>query len=215
MPVDNSDGLYYPNRIARALFVAMEDVMGQHGMSTLLELAMLEQYKDAPPPDNLNREFDFAAIAAISIALEQMYGTRGGRGMALRVGRASFAGGIKRFGVMKGIGDPAFRALPLQQRVEFGLRGLASVFTNFSDQTSTVEQAGQALLFRVEESPFAWGRSSDKPVCHAMVGIILECLSWASNGYEFYVREVSCRATGASACVFKINKTAIGESSTT
>ena len=85
------------------------------------------------------------------------------------------------------------------------------MFTNFSDQTSTVEQSGQALLFRVQESPFAWGRSSDKPVCHAMVGIILECLRWASNGYEFYVREVSCTAAGANECVFKVNKTAIGE----
>lgn len=206
-------GLYYPNRIARAFFVAMDDVMGQNGLNMLLGGANLTQYTAAPPPDNLNREFDFAAIAALSESLEQMYGPRGGRGMALRIGRAAFAHGIKGFGVMRGLGAPAFRALPLDQRIDFGLQALATVFTHFSDQTSIVAADGDALLFKVENSPFAWGRTADKPVCHALVGIIQEALRWASNGYEFYVREVTCRATGGDECIFRINRTAIGDSS--
>lgn len=205
-------GLYYPNRIARAFFVAMDDVMGQHGLSTLLGLADLKEFLDNPPPDTLDRQFDFAYISALNEALEQMYGARGGRGMALRIGRAAFAQGIKGFGVMKGLGAPAFRALPLDQRIDFGLQALATVFTHFSDQTSSVVSEGDTLLFKVEVSPFAWGRSSDKPVCHALVGIIQESLRWASNGYEFYVREIACRATGSEECVFRINRTAIGES---
>jgi predicted hydrocarbon binding protein len=44
-----------------------------------------------------------------------------------------------------------------------------------------------------------------------MVGMILECLRWSSNGYEFYVREVECCATGHAHCLFRVNKSAIGE----
>lgn len=205
-------GLYYPNRIANAFFLAMEDVMGKHGLSALLGLADLEGYISSPPPDNLERQFDFAAMAALNQALEEMYGERGGRGMALRIGRASFAQGIKRFGAMKGINDPAFQALPLGHRIQLGVQALASIFTNFSDQVTLVQDDKNAYILTVEVSPMSWNRSADRPVCHALVGIIQECLRWASNGYEFYVQETVCRASGGDHCAFRINKMPIGQS---
>lgn len=204
-------GLYYPNRIARAFFAAMDDVMGQNGLSTLLHLADMENYLQELPPDDLQRQFDFAGIASLNNALEEMYGARGGRGMALRIGQSSFARGVKGFGAMRAIDDPAFRALAMTKRIDYGLRGLAAVLTNFSDQTSTVQVENNTLSFISDVTPFSWGRIADKPVCHMMVGMILECLRWSSNGYEFYVREVSCRACGDDQCVFRVNKSAIGE----
>lgn len=206
-----SSGLYYPNRIARAFFAAMDDVMGPNGLSTLLGIAGMENYLEHPPPDNLQREFDFAAIAGLNAALEEMYGLRGGRGMALRIGQSAFARGLREFGAMRGVRDVAFRSLSLNKRIDYGLRGLAAILSNFSDQNSHVENGGEALHFISELSPFAWERRSDKPVCHMMVGMMMECLRWSSNGYEFYVREVECRATGHEHCVFRVNKSAIGE----
>lgn len=184
--------------------------MGRHGLSTLLELADLSGYIDHPPASTLDRQFDFVALAAINIALEEMYGERGGRGMALRVGRAAFAQGIKQFGAMKAVAAPPFRALPLDKQLIYGLNGLASILTNFTDQKSWVEPDGTNLNFTSEVSPFAWGRESDRPVCHMMVGLLQESLRWASNGYEFYVREVDCIATGSRHCVFRVNRIAIG-----
>lgn len=206
-------GLYYPNRLARAFFIAMNEVMGQTGLKTLLETAGLHHYAQQWPTDTLERRFDFAEMAAIHESLEAMYGIRGGRGLALKIGRAAFANGFREFGVLRGLGDAAFRALPLPLRVDYGLRALVTVLNNFSDQTSSIEAEGKDLLFISEVCPMAWGRSSDKPVCHAMSGILQECLRWATNGHEFYVREIACRASGAEACVFRINKQAIGEAS--
>lgn len=209
--VQKPSGLHYPNRIARAFFAAMNDVMGPNGLSSLLKIARMETYLNSPPPDDLQRIFDFSEIAALSTALEEMYGSRGGRGMALRIGQSAFARGMKDFGVMRAVNDPAFRNLNLDKRIDYGLQGLAAIMTNFSDQASHVENHGNALLFISEISPFAWGRTAEKPVCHMMSGIILECLRWSSNGYEFYVREVECTATGSDHCTFRINKSAIGE----
>lgn len=206
-----TSGLYLPNRIAYAFFTAMDDVMGKHGLQQLLTLSQLEHYQDAPPPDDLLRQFDFAELASLSEGLESMYGTRGGRGMALRIGRASFAKGLKSFGIMRGMGDPAFRALPLEKRIHYGLLGLESVYNNFTDQQATLTVEDGSYRFDIENSPMAWGRTADKPVCHAQVGIIQEALRWASNGYEFYVRETECSASGGHVCTFRINKTAIGE----
>lgn len=204
-------GYTYPNRIARAFFAAMDDVMGQHGLSALLKLANMERFLENPPPDDLERQFDFSAIAALNIALEEMYGVRGGHGMALRIGQSSFARGLKSFGAMRAAADPAFRVLPLNKRLHYGLNGLASVLNSFTDQQSSVEITNGAFLFSCERSPYAWGRSADKPVCHMMVGILLESTRWVSNGYEFYIRETECCASGGKRCVFRVNQSAISE----
>lgn len=185
--------------------------MGKNGLNAVLSLAGLEAYIDHPPPDNLTRQFDFAYLAALNQALEDMYGARGGRGMSLRIGRACFAHGMKTFGALAGLSDPAFKALPLTSRTYLGLEALASVYSNFSDQKSYVRHAETAYEFVVENSPMAWGRVSDRPVCHAIGGMIQEALRWASNGYEFHVHETMCHAAGSDDCVFKVNKKPIGQ----
>jgi hypothetical protein len=204
-------GLYYPNRIARLFFLAMEEVMGKSGLEALLKSASLETYIQHPPMDNLARQFDFAYMAAINETLEEMYGTKGGRGMALGVGRACFRLGLKDFGAMAGVNDPAFQSLPLPNKTLLALKALASIFTHFSDQVSTVVDAGESYHFIVDVSPMAWGRVADRPVCHALSGIIQESLRWGTKGYEFHVQEIACRATGSDQCIFKINKKPIGQ----
>lgn len=204
-------GLYYPNRIARLFFLAMEEVMGKSGLDALLSSAGLETYIQHPPPDNLSRQFDFAYMAAMYEALEELYGTKGGRGMALRIGRACFSLGLKDFGALAGVSDPAFQSLPLPDKTLLGLKALAYIFTHFSDQHSNVTDEGDAYHFIVEVSPFAWARVADRPVCHALSGIIQESLRWVTKGYEFHVQEIACHATGSDQCVFKINKKPIGQ----
>lgn len=179
----------------------MAEVMGQHGLDETLSLAGIQQ----TPPDTLDREFSFERIAAINAALDEQYGLRGGRGMALRAGRAWFAQGMKSFGALSGIGDPAFRRLPLDDRLRLALQAQAEVFTRFSDQYSRLEVTPGAYRFIVEASPFAWGLQSDKPICHPLVGLLQECVKWASNGRDFTVRETHCIACGDKACVIVIS----------
>lgn len=184
--------------------------MGKNGLNTILSMADLEAYIEHPPLSNLARQFDFAEIAALSEALEDVYGARGGRGIALRIGRAMFSLGIKNFGAMAGMSDPVFQALPLEKRTQIGLHALASIFTRFSDQQSRVEDQDAHYLFTAEVSPFSWGRVADRPVCHGLAGIIQESMRWASQGQEYHVHEIACRATGSEYCVFKVHKKPIG-----
>jgi predicted hydrocarbon binding protein len=197
--------LTYPNRFARALFLAMDEVMGRHGRTTVLETAGLSRYNDVLPPDSLARDVSFRALAAANLALDQVYNARGGRGMALRVGRAWFSGGLARFGAMAGCADPHFRALPLAERQATGLHALADVFTHFSDQQCTVSPApGGGWRFVVSPSAMAYGEQADRPICHPLVGMLQEAMRWFSNGREYGVRETECIAVGAPACVFVI-----------
>jgi predicted hydrocarbon binding protein len=202
-----SSGMYYPNRIARSYFLALEEVMGKHGLEATLEIAGLNGFVGTLPTDTLERTVDFAVLSALNLALDEMYGARGGRGMALRAGRAWLVKGMNGFGALSGVGDPAFRALSVEERVRISLRALASVFTHFSDQRSSFEETAQAFRFNVENSPTAWMRESDKPVCHPLVGLLQETVRWAANGRDYAVREVECGACGrSSSCIFLVNK---------
>jgi len=180
----------------------MEEVMGQHGLDQIMTQAGI----DAVPPDDLTRAFPFERIAKLNAALDEMYGQRGGRGMALRAGRSWFANGMKEFGALNGIADPAFRRLSLDDRVKLALQAQADIFTNFSDQRSHLEVTPTSFQFVIENSPFAWGRQAEKPVCHPLVGLLQECARWASNGRDYTVRETHCIATGDAACVVVINQ---------
>lgn len=82
---------HYANLIARIYLQSMEQVMGKDGLNAILNMARLPYFIDHYPLGNWEKEFDFADYSALNQVLEDMYGPRGGRGLALRAGRALFA----------------------------------------------------------------------------------------------------------------------------
>jgi len=201
-------GYHYPNKFARIAFHALEEVMGPQGFKALLRYIKLDNYMDNPPPNNLEREFDFADFSALNWGLEQLYGPRGGQGLALRAGRATFAEGLKNFGALAGVGDLAFRMLPLKTKMRIGLQAMASIFSQFSDQVTDVREEEEYFVYTIHRCPVCWGRenTSDSPVCYMATGLLQEGLRWVSGGREFRVYESKCRAKGDDVCEFIIYK---------
>ncbi len=200
----------YANKIARISIKALEDVMGKNGVNAIFNLAHLPELIDNYPPDNLEREFNFADFSALNLALEEMYGPRGGRGLALRAGRAAFADALRNFGALAGVGDLAFKVLPLHAKLRIGIPSMAKIFSQISDQYSTVREEDDVFVYTIHRCPVCWGRSgSDKPVCFIAVGLLQEGLKWVSGGNEFRVNESKCVAMGDDVCDFVIQKTPI------
>jgi hypothetical protein len=208
-PIQNS-GYYYPNKMTRIFLQAMEEIMGKNGLNAVLNMAKLSYLIDNYPPDDLGKEFDFASFTALNTALEEMYGPRGGRGLALRGGRASFARGLQSFGAMAGVGDLAFKVLPLGAKLKMGLPAVAGIFTQVSDQISRVEEKDDHFDYFIDRCPICWGRKTDKPVCHVSTGVLQEALRWVSGGKEFRVDETHCIAMGDKSCVFAVYKEPVG-----
>ncbi len=205
-PIPKS-GLYYPNKAARITLESLLNVMGKNGLNAILNLAHLPHLIDNFPPNNLEREFDFADFTAINWALEEMYGPRGGRGLALRAGRATFADVLRNFGALAGVGDLAFKVLPLQAKMRIGIPTMARIFSQISDQYSTVEEQENEFVYTIHKCPQCWGRHGvDKPVCYMGVGLLQEGLKWISGGSEFRVNESQCMAMGDEKCVYIIQK---------
>ncbi|MCX6065377.1 MAG: methanogen output domain 1-containing protein [Chloroflexi bacterium] len=200
-------GLYYPSKFGMIMIKSLEYVMGKNGLNAILNIAGLNGYVDNYPADNLEKSFDFADVSSINIALEEMYGPRGGRGLALRAGRATFADGLKSFGALAGVGDLAFKVLPLQAKLRIGVPAMAKIFSQVSDQHSTVEERENEFVYTIHKCPVCWGRSGvDKPVCFIAVGLLQEGLKWVSGGNEFRVNESKCIGLGDEVCEFIIQK---------
>ena len=205
-PVQKS-GLYYPNKFGLIIIKSLEEVMGKNGLNAILNLAGLNQYIDSNPPDNLEKGFDFSDLSAIGIALEEMYGPRGGRGLALRAGRATFSDALKNFGALAGVADLAFVVLPLHAKLRIGVPAVAKIFSQLSDQLSTVEEKDNEFIYTIHKCPVCWGRhGADKPVCYIATGLLQEALKWVSGGNEFRVNESKCVAVGDDVCEFVIQK---------
>jgi predicted hydrocarbon binding protein len=140
-----------------------------------------------------------------------MYGPRGGRGLALRAGRATFSDALRNFGALAGAGDLAFRVLPLQTKLRIGIPAYAKIFSQMSDQITTVEEKDDEFIYTIHRCPVCWGRTdADKPVCFVAVGLLQEGLKWVSGGNEFRVNESKCVAMNDDVCEFIIQKNPIG-----
>jgi len=180
--------------------------MGRNGVHAVLKLASLSKLLEDYPPDNTDLAFSFSNMSTIMDMLEQVYGPHGGRGLALRIGRACFTSGIRQYGTQMGVTEMAFRLLPLPSKVSAGARAFAELFNHFTDQKVRIEEDGDRLLWHIERCPLCWERHAREPVCHLAVGLLQEALYWLSGGKVFNVEEKTCIAAGDDACTIVIDQ---------
>ncbi|MBN2388358.1 MAG: 4-vinyl reductase [Anaerolineales bacterium] len=201
---------FYPNRMGRIILLAMEEVIGRNGVNAVLNLTALGGYIGNYPAHNPDLKIPFEHISSLQVGLEKAYGPRGGRGLALRTGRACLKYGLREFGPELGLTDLAFRLLPLSAKLKAGGEAFAALFNQFTDQQVRLEWSEKQLLWHIERCPLCWGRQTDGPCCHLAVGLIQEALYWLSGGRNFMVEESSCVASGDSACTIVVETTPMG-----
>src|SRR3989304_1777528 len=151
---------YYPNKIGRIILLAMEESMGRNGVNAVLNLAKMRHLINNYPPNNFDRHFRFEDVGSIHQALDEMYGPRGGRGLALRAGRAGFKYGLKEFGPVLGIADLAFRLLPLNLKLKVGADVFAETLNKFSDQIVRLGDVEDRIIWQNVRCPICWGRNA-------------------------------------------------------
>lgn len=199
-------GYYYGNKMVRIYLQALEDVLGKNGVNALLNLARLRHLIGNYPPNNFEKEFPFEEFAALNQALYDVYGPRGGRGLGIRGGRATFEYVLKEYGAMLGISDLAMRLMPLGMKMRLGINVMAETFNRTSDQVVRVEEDDEHFYYHIERCPVCWKRTSDRPICDVALGLLQEGLSWVSGGRSIAVRETTCIAKGDATCLFVIDK---------
>jgi len=185
----------------------MEEVMGRNGVNAVLKLASHPSLIENYPADDTQLGFPFSTVSNLGEMLEQIYGPHGGRGLALRVGRACFNYGIRQYGTQLGLSEMAFRLLPLPLKLNAGAKALAELFNHYTDQRVRIEEEDRKLLWHIERCPVCWERRTHEPACHLAVGLLQEALFWLSGGRVFNVEEKTCIAAGDKTCTIVIDQT--------
>lgn len=197
---------FYPNKMGRIILIAIEEVMGRNGVNAVLNLANLKHLINNYPPNNFDRAFPFEEVSALLKALEDMYGPRGGRALAIRAGRSVFRFGLKDIGPILGIADLAFRIMPLNMKLKVGFEVFAEMFNKFTDQVVRLGEDEHVYHWIIERCPMCWTRQADSPVGALAVGILQEGLYWLTGGKNFHVEETECIACTARQGLFLIDK---------
>jgi len=197
---------FYPNRMGRIILSATEEIIGADAARIVLDRAALPDLAATYPPDNLELRIPFESISRLQSALDDIYG-RGGRGVALRIGRACFQEGLREFGPSAGLTQLAFRLLPLGAKLSTGANAFAAIFNEYTDQRVRVEEDAERIYWHIERCPICWERRTARSCCQLATGLLQEALYWASNGRPFKVEEIACVACGDPACIIAIDKT--------
>jgi hypothetical protein len=209
---DNSGGkqYYYPNRMGRVVYLALEEILGHAGVNALFKIAKLPEFSIDHPTTNQDLGFPFIYISHLQAGLENAYGARAGRGLALRVGRASLRFGLREFSRELCLTDLSFRLQPLQTKLRTGTEAIAALFNNYTDQQVCLERDDKSIIWHIKRCPFCWERQAEDPCCHMEVGFLQEAMFWISGGKHFEVEEIKCIACGDNMCTININRTPVG-----
>lgn len=202
----SKENLYYPQKLGRTILLGMEEVIGRSGVDSILQLASLDFIIQERSTTYADKTFSFETVSLLQSTLEQKFGPRGGHGLALRVGRATFNHGVKEYGSMLGLTELTFRLLPLSTKLHSGATIFSDFFNRHTDQKVRVEETKNEILWHIECCPLCWQREAKEPVCYLAVGVLQEALYWLSGGKIFNVEEVDCIAKGDSSCMISINK---------
>lgn len=197
---------FFANKLGRIFFLALEEAAGSESLRAILTSARMQHRLDAYPPNNFAAEFSFSEVGRIHRAMDELYGSRTGRRLARRTGKACFRIGIEDLRPVLGIADLLFRILPLQMRFRIGFEVLAQMFDRFSDQVVRMEEDDRYFRWVTERCGVCWERDTDTPCCDLVVGLLEEGLYWLSGGADFFIEESSCIAAGDPTCTILIGK---------
>ncbi len=199
----------FPNRISRIILLSMRDVIGENGMSAVLNTGRLAHWIGVDPPADFDAGLTFREVGNLFEALEGIYGVRGGLKFARQAGHEGFKYWIKGFGGAIGLADFVLRVFPLSLRARIGIEVLADIFNRYTGLRVGLGESSERYFFAMESGGFCQGRQTDTPACSYVVGLIEELLFWISRGRRYNVEETSCIACGDPICTFSVDKQAL------
>jgi predicted hydrocarbon binding protein len=141
------------------------------------------------------------AYARLQSAMRTYYG-RGARGILLRIGSKLWEPLLKDASIAAKAQSALVRGLPKVSRRKPALDILASVLGMARGDVETHNQHPD-LLFVDYASPTTLAQKDDSTICFVTLGLIRECLYWAT-GEEHDIEERLCKAAGGQHCEFRI-----------
>jgi len=189
--------------------MALKEILGIDEGNELINHAGLSEIASLSDNTREGSKFTFEHISLLQGALSDDYGSHSGRGLALRIGRASLKYILREFGPDLGLTHPAFRLLPLPSRLKAGTDAMVGLFNHLSDHPGSIELNKKKIIWHIKSCPLCRDRRSDDPCCTFAVGLLQETLNWGSGGKYYYVGEDKCMGCGDDECTIIVDRNAV------
>ena len=205
--------LFLVDAYMRWALLAAEEVVGKQGLTVVLRSNGLERFIDNYPPEllKISGNITLGDYARLCAGLLTFFG-RAGKSMVVRIGRLTSKYAIEKQGsIYNAAAKTAARLLPPASQVKIVLDNMANGYNKLYAECNQelhfcVEDRGDAWAFISVECPLCAGKAAEIPMCWGRIGTLKESVTWLT-GKEFDVEEVECRAMGAPACIWLVNKT--------
>ncbi len=193
------NALHCSEEMAKIILDGAREVLDRTEISALLEAAgvALPETGGAWTKD---------LLLSILTAIEKRHGSLGARGLAVRIGRASFPGFVKIYGSDEGFEDAEYRLLPVRKRARAGLEKLAAIFNRACGLRIVVDSEPDAWVWTIADCHQCSDPLIESALSHFMLGLLQQYLGWISGGKVFQVEETACQAKSYPNCVIRIHR---------
>ncbi len=174
------------------------EIIGSAGVSAVLKIVT---GKEDVSKDCIN----FSDLHSISNALDALYGPRGGRGIALRSGRASLKYFLRAFGEDLLLNDIDFKMKPTRKRFKDGLSRLMKAYQEKFKIDVNLLDDGTTWIWQSLNCTECQERQSQGTACQFTEGLLQEFLSWCGGNKNYPITEISCCARGDEICQYRID----------
>src|SRR5258706_8273478 len=101
------------NSLVRQALTSAQEVMGDHGLNTVLKTCGLEKFIGNFPPNNLEPAIQASQYAKFNEAIEAFYG-RGGKHIFRPICKASFQYVVREQSALLGVAGEGLQIIPVQ-----------------------------------------------------------------------------------------------------
>lgn len=190
----------------------VQEIVGKAGLQAVINTANLQPLflnsnQGGPVLEN---GLSFLQIGNIEEALELVYGLRGGNGISLRAGRASFKFVLHRYGRQIGLASLEFRLIPTSMRVKKGLDRLADLFSLECNSEFQIIESEEKWLWQAGFCPWSSAQKLKKRSSYFLQGFLQEYCQWVSGGKFYNVSSVDAPDDETDLCVIQIDKKPMG-----
>jgi len=198
-----------PNQILYLACTAVEEVMGEHGLNSILNYAGLKKYIGNYPPNNLDLEIDSADFSKLATGLLSVMGESGSRSLMLR-------SGIKGFEIMHRDFPSLFNidGLKIEERTPDKLFDelirikdimIAAAGGLFGEGIYKREERTDQLAYEIGPCFWCRGVKAKTPNCYGEIGFNIATVRLVL-GRDTEVEETHCIAKGDPTCRFVIHR---------
>ena len=192
----------FSSQLLQEIVSMVAEEVGEKNLPIVLNKSRLPiEWADGNYLSKMSDQAAAESYAGLQQAIRAYYG-RGARGILQRIGSKFWGFMLENASFRDKTQAKLLRGLPETMRRKAALELLIRLLNASADEMN-VHSLDLNLLLVDSISPTTYNQQDDEPICHLTQGLIREAIYWATST-DAIIEEVSCQATGAKNCEFKI-----------